>query len=378
MAQTFDVIVLGVGGMGSSTCFELARRGRKVLGLEQFDLVHSRGSSHGQTRIIRQAYHEHPDYVPLVRRAYTKWYDLEQRTGRHLLTECACLNLGPATGKTVHGARTSARKHGLHVAELSAERITKTFPQFRLPADYAGVLEANAGFLYVEDCVRAHIDAATILGAEIHANEPVLEWKVAGDGVEVRTAKETYHAGRLVVTAGAWATKLLADLGVPLTVMRQVLLWFSVQGREHLFRRDGFPIFIAETPDGFFYGLPAIDGHGLKVAAHQNAPRLAKPEDVDWTATESDDPLVRSFLERFIPPAAGTVTKRQVCMYTMTPDGHFVIDRHPQHPQVSVACGFSGHGFKFASAVGEVLADLAETGRTGCRIDLFRATRFQR
>lgn len=378
MPQTFDVIVLGVGGVGSAACFELARRGRRVLGLEQFDLAHSRGSSHGHTRIIRQAYHEHPDYVPLVRRAYSRWYDLEQRTGRHLLTECACLNVGPAAGPTVMGARASARKHGLQVLELAADKIMKTFPQFRFPEGYAGVLEASAGFLFVEACVRAHVDAAISLGAEIHENEPVLEWKAVGDGVEVRTAKETYHAARLVVTAGAWATKLLADLGVPLTVMRQVLLWFGVTGREHLFRRDSFPIFIAETPDGYFYGLPAIDSYGLKVAAHQNAPRLPGPDGVDWAGSAADEPPVRSFLEQYIPSAAGTVTKTQVCMYTMTPDGHFVIDRHPHYPQVSVACGFSGHGFKFASAVGEVLADLADHGRTGCRIELFSALRFRK
>lgn len=378
MPNTFDAIVLGVGGMGSAACFELARRGQRVLGLEQFPLVHARGSSHGQTRIIRQAYHEHPDYVPLVRRAYARWYDLEQRVGRHLLTECACLNIGPANGSLVQGARASARKHGLQVLELPADRIAKTFPSFRFPESYSSVLEANAGFLYVEECVRAHIDAAVSLGAEIHCEEPAMEWKVVGDGVEVRTARETYHAGKLIITAGAWATRLLSDLGVPLTVMRQVLLWFAVTGHEHLFRRDRFPVFIADTPEGTFYGLPAIDGFGLKVAAHQNAEHLPNPDGVDWQPREEDEPPVREFLERHIPAAAGRVTKGQVCMYTMTPDKHFVIDRHPLHPQVSVACGFSGHGFKFASAVGEVLADLADTGRTGCRIDMFRATRFRK
>ena len=220
-------------------------------------------------------------------------------------------------------------------------------------------------------------DAALALGAEIHGEEPVREWKAVNDGVEVRTDRGTYHAARLVVTAGAWATKLLTDLGVPLTVMRQVLFWFSVTGREHLFRRDGFPVFIADTDHGVFYGLPAIDEFGLKVAAHQNAPHLPNPDGVDWNASAEDEPPVRDFLERHIPPAAGRVTKTQVCMYTMTPDKHFVIDRHPKYPQVAVACGFSGHGFKFTSAVGEVLADLAESGRTGCRIELFRATRFR-
>ena len=216
MTGSFDVIVLGVGGMGSAACFELARRGRRVLGLEQFPLVHARGSSHGHTRIIRTAYAEHPGYVPLVRRAFEKWYELEQLTGRHLLTECPCLNVGPPGSEHVEGVRASVREHGLAAEELTGDEINRRFPAFRFPADYVGVLEQAAGFLYVEECVRAHIDAAVSLGAEIHAEEPVREWKAVGDGVEVTTDKGTYRAAKLVVTAGAWATRLLADIGVPL------------------------------------------------------------------------------------------------------------------------------------------------------------------
>lgn len=375
MSQTFDVIVLGVGGMGSAACFELARRGRRVLGLEQFPLVHARGSSHGHTRIIRTAYYEHPSYVPLVRRAFSRWYELEQITGRHLLTVCPCLNIGPPGSELVEGVRASVREHGLAARELTGDEMNRGFPAYRFPSGYSAVLEQAAGFLYVEDCVRAHIDAAVSFGAEIHAEEPVREWKIIGDGVEVTTEKGTYRAARLVVTAGAWATRLLADIGVPLAVMRQVLLWFGVGDRAAEFRRDKFPIFIADVPGGPFYGLPAIDRYGLKVARHYGAPELPNPDGVNWNVTDADVTAMRLLLDQYIP-GLGAFTKGQVCMYTVTPDKHFVIDVHPRHPQVSVACGFSGHGFKFATTVGEVLADLAEQGSTRHEIGMLSAKRF--
>jgi sarcosine oxidase len=375
MAQSFDAIVLGVGGMGSAACFELARRGRRVLGLEQFPLVHDRGSSHGHTRIIRTAYAEGPAYVPLLRRAFARWYELEQLTGRHLLTECACLNVGPPDSEHVAGVRLSVREHDLSALEMGGDAIGRAFPAFRLPADYVGVLEQAAGFLYVEECVRAHIDAAVSLGAVIRGSEPVRAWKAVGDGVEVTTATDTYRAAKLVVTAGAWATKLLAAVGVPLRVMRQVLTWFDVRQRAESFRRDRFPIFLVDVPGGPFYGLPAIDRFGVKVARHYNAPELPDPDGVNWTPTPEDGRAVRAFLDAFLP-GVGPLTKAQVCMYTVTPDRHFVIDVHPAHPQVSVACGFSGHGFKFASTVGEVVADLADAGRTPHDIGMFGAKRF--
>jgi sarcosine oxidase len=238
----------------------------------------------------------------------------------------------------------------------------------------AGVLEHGAGLLYVEECVRAHIDSAVSLGAEARAGEPVIEWTPDGDGVAVRTAKGTYRAARLVVTAGAWATRLLADVGVPLTVMRQVLLWFAPTDPA-LYRRDRFPIYLLDTPDGAFYGVPAIDPRGHKAARHYGAPELPGPEGVDWAVREADEAPVRAFVRKYLPAADGPRTFGQVCMYTLSPNRHFVIDVHPMHPQVVLAAGFSGHGFKFASVVGEVLADLAEGGRTPHPIEMFRQCR---
>jgi sarcosine oxidase len=377
MNRNYDAIVLGVGGMGSAACFELARRGIKVMGLEQFPLVHSHGSSHGHTRIIRTAYAEHPDYVPLARRAFERWYDLERLTGKHLLTECLCLNAGVPSSELVEGVRASVREHGLAAEELTGDEIGQRFPAFRLPPEFSGVVEQAAGFLYVEECVRAHIDCAVSHGAVINGEEPVRGWKAVGNGVEVLTDKGTYSAAKLIVTAGAWATKLLVDIGVPLTVMRQVLLWFDPGERAELFQRNRFPVFIADVPGGPIYGLPAIDSFGFKVARHYGAPELPNPDGVSWDVTVTDREAVRPLLDEYLP-GLGACTKGQVCMYTVTPDKHFVIDLHPEHPQVSVACGFSGHGFKFASTVGEVLADLAEEGRSRFRIGLFSAKRFGR
>jgi sarcosine oxidase len=371
---TFDVIVVGAGGMGSAAAFELARRGRSVLALEQFPLVHDRGSSHGHTRIIRRAYYEHPAYVPLVQRAFERWYDLEQRTGRHLLTECDCLCIGPPDGEVVNGVLSSAREHGLIVDRLAAAALRSRFPQFRFDDGYEGVLEQGAGFLYVEECVRAHLDVARSLGATIHADEAVTGWRSDGRSVAVTTAAGDYQAARLVLTAGPWTGKLLAEHGAPLRVMRQTMLWFGTAGDAE-FRRDRFPIFLAEAPAGPFYGVPVIDGRGLKVARHYGAPELRSPDEVERAVRPADEAPVRRFLDSHLPAVNGPLRYGQTCIYTLTPDRHFLIDLHPEYRNVAVAGGFSGHGFKFAAAVGEALADLVESGRTRSPIGMFSFAR---
>ena len=376
MAQPiFDVIVIGAGGMGSAAAFELARRGRSVLALEQFPLVHDRGSSHGHTRIIRRAYYEDPAYVPLVNRAFERWYDLEQRAGQHLLTECGCLAIGQADGEVVTGVLASASQHSLDVIPLNASDLRERYPQFHFSDEYVGVLERNAGFLYVEECVRAHLEQARLLGATIHAEEPVVSWIADGDSATVTTTKATYHAQKLVLTAGPWAGQLLAEQGAMLRVMRQTIFWFGTTESKQ-FRRDQFPIFLADVPDGPFYGLPEIDGRGVKIARHYGAPELTSPSKVDRMIHAADEKPVRAFLDKHIPAASGPLRDAQTCIYTLTPDRHFLLDLHPQYANVAVAAGFSGHGFKFSSVVGEVLADLVELGGTCWPINMFGFGRF--
>ncbi|HEY7427994.1 MAG TPA: N-methyl-L-tryptophan oxidase [Gemmataceae bacterium] len=374
-AQTYDVIVIGVGGMGSAAACELARRGRRVLALEQFSLGHDRGSSHGHTRIIRKAYHEHPDYVPLVCRAFERWYDLEQRQGIHLLTESPCLSIGHSDSPMIAGVLASAQQHHLPVEHLSAAELHHRFPVFRFGEEYVGVLERSAGFLYVEDCVQAHACEAVRLGATVQDNEPVMTWKADEREVSVETHAGRYTAARLILTAGPWAGEVLARRGAFLRVMRQVVQWFGTRN-DHHFRRDVFPLHIAEVPLGHFYGFPVLNTHGAKVAQHYGAPELNHPSEIDRSAKPEDEETTRTFLREHLPEIDGPCRRASVCIYTLTPDRHFVIDLHPDHANVALAAGFSGHGFKFASVVGEILADLADNGRTELPIGMFRINRF--
>jgi sarcosine oxidase len=375
MQNRFDVIVLGLGGMGTATVCELARRGRRVLGLEQFAVGHDRGSSHGSTRIIRRAYYEHPDYVPLLHRAYERWFDLEQRSGQHLLTECGCLSLGPPDGERVPGVLQTARQHGLSVEQLDAAELRRRYPVFRFDDSVASVLEPGAGFLYVDECVRAYAAEARALQAELHENEPVHSWKATASGVTVQTACGTYAADRLVITAGPWAGRVLSALALPLTVLRKVLFWIGTED-DSRFRRDRFPIFLAETPEGLYYGFPVLDRDGVKIGRHDGGAAV-EPSMVERAVAPDEDADCRAFLRQHLPQVSGPLRRSLVCLYTVTPDHHFILDRHPEHPQVALAAGFSGHGFKFASVVGEILADLAEHGETRLPIGRFRLDRFK-
>jgi sarcosine oxidase len=373
--RSADVIVIGLGAMGSAAAWALARRGARVLGLEQFHLGHTQGSSHGSSRIIRHAYYEHPDYVPLVRASWDRWLDLELATGEHLLTESPCLSLGPPGSEVVEGVRRSAAEHGLEVETLTPAEVMRRWPAFRLAEGLDCVVERAAGVLAVDRCVAALASEARRLGASLLEGVRVREWTSGPEGVTVRTEGGDFHAGRLVLTAGPWASSLLP--GLPLTVMRQVVFWLQ-PADPGLFRRGRFPIFIAETPSGYFYGLPALDPRGVKVAQHYGAPELRGPEEVRREVVDGDEAPVRAFVREHLPGADGPRGGSSVCLYTLSPDRHFVIGRHPEAEGVTVAVGFSGHGMKFAPVVGEVLAGLSLEGRTEHRIELFHPVRFQK
>jgi sarcosine oxidase len=370
----FDAIVLGVGGVGSAALFHLAQRGASVLGIDRFPTAHDRGSSHGQTRLIRQAYFEHSDYVPLVQRAFDKWADLERTLGATLYRETGLLQVGPAAGHVLRGVRESAAGHGLAIENLSARDAAERFAGFEMPEGCEAVFEGRAGYLLVERCVEAHVTAARRLGAEVHTGEEVRSWRAGDNGVSVMTDRATYEADKLVITAGAWAGQLLADLHIPFEVRRKPLLWF--QTRDDTYRVDrGCPAFFYELPEGCFYGFPQIDLQGLKVAEHTSGQVVADPLRVSRELENEDIGPVAHFIGQFLPSATTHCTGHTVCMYTMTPDEHFVVDRHPQYPRVAFAAGLSGHGFKFAGVLGEALADLALDGRTALPIGFLSADR---
>ena len=376
MRRRFDVIVIGVGGMGSAAAYHLAGRGQRVLGLERFDVPHEMGSSHGITRVIRLVYAEHPAYVPLLRRAYDLWAELEGRAGERLLYLTGCVDASPPGGTIFAGARRAADEHGLAYEILSGAELQHRFPGFRLPADTMALFQPQAGFLLAERCVIAHVEAARAEGAEIRTREPVSGWEIQGDLVRVRTARDVYEAPHLVVTAGAWAGGLVDRLQGLVTAERQVLGWFQPL-REGLFEWERCPVWQYDPEEGRYYGLPIFGVPGFKVGRYHHLDEQVDPDRVDREPNRADEAILRAFLERYFPDAAGPVVGMRVCLFENSPDEHFIIGVHPAHPQVAFAAGFSGHGFKFCPVVGEILADLVERGSTRHDIRLFDLARFQ-
>jgi sarcosine oxidase len=367
----YDVIVIGLGGMGSAAAYHLAARGQRVLGLEKFTPAHDKGSSHGGSRIIRQSYFEDPAYVPLLLRAYELWDQLATDTGLEVYRLTGGLFMGPSNCLTVAGSQRASQEWGLSHEMLDAAEIRRRYPTFTpYPGDIA-LYEAKAGFARPEMTVQAHIALAEKAGAELHFGEPVIEWSEIAGGVRVTTTHGTYTAGQLVVCPGAWAPQLLAEFGIPITIERQVLYWFDPRGGTAPF--EDHPIFIHEDTTGAqAYGFPAIDGPdgGVKVAFFRKG-IVCTPENIDRTVHDQEIAEMRDRVARVAPALDGPCVHSATCMYSNTPDEHFVIARHPDSENITVACGFSGHGFKFVPIVGEILADLAIDGVTGHPISLF-------
>ena len=370
----FDVIVVGVGGMGSATTYQLAQRGARVLGLEQFGIPHEQGSSHGLTRIIRQAYYEDSRYVPLLLRAYELWQTLEAAAGEQLLFITGILNIGAPGTFNFDGAWRSAREHDLPHEVLSADEVGRRYPACRLPEEMQALYEPQGGFLVSERCIVAHVEQAIAAGGEVHGHEAVTSWQADGAGVQVTTTRDVYSADRLVLTAGPWVGKLLADLRLPLQVERQVLGWFQPEQPE-LFQVGRLPVWGLVGDEGYAYGYPVYGVPGFKLGKYHHRGEVVDPNTINRTPDAEDEAALRAFVRRYFPLADGPTMQLKVCMFTNTPDEHFILDHHPEWPQVCVASACSGHGFKMASVVGEILADLALDGTTRHDIDLFRLAR---
>ncbi len=375
MAQ-FDIAVIGLGAMGSAALATLARRGVRAVGIEQFKPAHDKGSSHGETRIIRLGYFEHPSYVPLLRRAYELWRELEAETGQRLMRITGIVEIGPPDSAVVSGTLAASQQHALPHEVMDAAETMRRFPAFRLPEHYVGVFQPDGGTLAVEDATFAQFDST-----QRHPNvEPRLFERVSSvtprsGHVRIETEHTTIEAGIAIVTAGAWLPKLLPSLPVRLRVTREVQAWFKPIDPAP-FADGKFPVFLLENRHGQHYGFPPNAQGLLKIAKHHHANETIDPDEGARAVDTDDEALIRPALADHIPAANGALAAAKTCLYTMTPDGHFIIDRLPGAENIIVASPCSGHGFKFAPVIGEILSDLATTGVTRHDISRFSLARF--
>ena len=361
--------------MGSATVYHLARRGWKVIGLERYGIPHEMGSSHGYSRMIRYTLQEHPNYVPLVHRAYELWHELENSSRETLMVTTGSVRAGTSESHFFKSAQEACDTHDIPYEILTAHEVNRRFPGYQFPDEISSIFQSDGGFLLPERCIVNHVRAAQELGAEIHSEEPVLTWEHRGDKVEVQTNKGVYTAQRLIITAGAWAGKLVPTLMEHVVPERQVLGWFE-PNKPELFLPKSFPVFGILAEEGRYYGFPTYSVPGFKIGRSHHLLEKVDPDQMDREVHAEDEAVWRQAVSRYFPQAAGRLLESKTCIYTNTPDEHFMIGMLPENPQVSIAAGFSGHGFKFASVIGEIMADLAQYGETSHDISLFRLDRF--
>ena len=373
--NVYDAIVVGIGGMGSAACYHLARRGLRTLGLERFDIPHAMGSSHGITRIIRLAYYEHPAYVPLLLRAFELWDDLARESGRHLLEVTGTIDASGPEEIVFTGSLASCVRFDLPHEVLTSAELTARYPGYRLPADHLALFQPRGGFLLAERCIAAHVQGALAAGADIRARERVLGWEPLASGVRVKTDRGVYEAERLILSAGAWMASLVPTLTGLAVPERQVLAWFAPL-EPALFTPERFPVFNIIVPEGRYYGFPEHDVPGFKIGRYHHLEEQVDPDAFPREANVVDEAPLREGTARYFPAANGPTMALRTCLFTNTPDEHFILDLLPGYPRVIVASPCSGHGFKFASVIGEILADLAQSGATRHDVTWLRLGRF--
>lgn len=370
-----QIVVIGLGASGSAALYQLARRGVRALGIEQFQLGHDRGSSHGPTRVFRLAHFENPAYVPLLHRAAALWRELETFSGRRLLVTTGIAELGPEDGDLVRGTLAASVRHGLTHEVLEAAALMRRYPQFKLPQNYVAVAQPDGGYIEASAALDATIRAAVQAGAVVRTEEKVVAVEPRGDAVRIITDRGVIDADGAVVAAGPWMAKVSSHLQLPLRVTRQVVGWFEPDNVGE-FAVGRFPVFIIDSRYGHHYGLPYYPGMGLKIAKHHHLNEAVDPDSYDTTIATADEAAIRAPLDDFLPGANGRLRSAQACLYTMTPDETFIIDRVPDAPNIVIASPCSGHGFKFAPVVGEIVADLITSGTTRHDITAFRLKRF--
>jgi sarcosine oxidase len=372
--KALDAIVVGTGGVGSAALYHLASRGAEVLGIDRFPPGHARGSSHGDTRVIRLAYFENPNYVPLLRRAYELWDELSARANRDLIHRIGLIQVG--SEQFVEKLESCAKLHNLEIETFDGHDLEKRYPGFRAGEHDRVIYEKIGGYLDVEDCVLAHAAQATAAGARLQIGEEVKSISATATQVTVITDRAEYRAAKVVVSPGPWATDLLSGLNVGFNVLRQPLFWYDAVSSDYD-QKNGAPIFLYDTPKGIYYGLPKIDVRGLKIAQHLGGDRVEDPLNPDRTLHAAEVLRIEEFMREHLPGVGGNLSGHTVCMYTMSPDENFVVGAHPEFKNIVFAAGLSGHGFKFTAVLGEILADLTLSGRTALPIDFLSPVRFK-
>ena len=370
-----DVIVLGLGGVGSAAAFALAKRGHRVLGLDQYSPPHNRGSSHGETRIIRKSYFEHPGYVPLLCQAYDLWRELESRAGSRLYHPIGLLEIGPSDGIVIPGVLRSAAQFDLPIERLTMREATYRYPGLQGDDSWSVLFEKDAGYLNVEACVQAHLQIAKDFGAELVMDQKVVGWEADGGGVLVRTHDQDYRADRLIIAAGPWAGELLSEFRIPLHVLHKHIYWYETNNGSYR-EANGFPCYFYETQAGYFYGFPERDALGLKIGRHSGDEKVDSEIDGVHKRNAEDQSAVETFAGANLPDVSRRLTRWSGCYYTMTPDENFIIDTLPNLPQVTMVAGLSGHGFKFTCVLGELAADLATDKRLSPNLSFLQLSRF--
>jgi sarcosine oxidase len=368
-------IVIGVGGIGSATLYHLAQRGADVLGIDQFPAGHDKGSSHGDSRLIRLVYFEHPDYVPLIHSAFTLWRELEQASGDALLQMTGLLQAGPEGGDVIDGLLRAASTHNLTMERLDAATANDRFPGISLKPEQTAIFDQNAGILRVEECVKTHVRLAQNQGAQLKSGL-VTGWKQQKNRIAISVGKETLYCKKLIITPGAWASTLLPALNPFLEIRRKSLFWFNEHKPEYQVQNQ-FPVFFIEDKGHNYYGFPAIDEKGVKVADHQGGRTLSGPTALDKSIDETELKDICNAITKYLPGVTHSLSHHTNCMYTMSRDEHFIVGQYPDSANVHFVAGLSGHGFKFATVLGQIMADLSITGATNHPVSFLSPKRFQ-
>ena len=374
LEKKFDTIIVGLGAMGSSTLYQLAKKNKSVLGIEQSDIPNSIGSSHGINRIIRLAYSEHPSYVPMLRRAYELWYDLEQTCNEKILYKTGSLDISKEDHWVFSGSLNSCIEHEIPHEVLNGDELSKRFPAYNFPRNYMSLFQKDGGFLLSEKAIENYTKLALANNANVSSNEKVIYWEVNNGEVTVITNKSKYKSNSLVITAGSWINKLIPELLNLAVPERQVLGWFKTHNDNNF--RNNFPVFSCSVDEGRFYGFPIHKIQGFKIGKYNHLNEIANPDNQNTTLSKTDEHALRSAITRYFPEANGKLMEYQTCMFTNTPDENFIIDQHPSFSQVFLAGGFSGHGFKFSSVVGEIISEMVINSQFPKELEFLRLSRF--